>query len=83
MFDPKSLAYDCFAVTASDTKELPNNFVGFYVGVGGNVNVVTLAGRKVLFKGLPAGTSIPIRLRSIMASSTTATDIVGYLGAGK
>tara|TARA_R100001440_G_C2486006_1_gene114200 strand:+ start:31 stop:597 length:567 start_codon:yes stop_codon:yes gene_type:complete len=52
-----------------------------YVGGAGNVNVETAGGDQVTFKGVPAGTFIPVQVTKIFnvtSSSpvTTATDII-------
>lgn len=65
---------DAAAVTPSDTTELHG--CGFYVGVGGNVAVVTEAGTSVTFVGVPNGGSVVLGITKIKATGTTATDIV-------
>lgn len=82
-FSPNGLIADATAWTASDTKEAPNNMIGIYVGGAGNLAVQTHAGRSVTFNSVPAGTFIPIKVRNVRATSTTATNIVLLLGQGK
>jgi len=48
-----------------------------YVGVGGDVEIITIDGTTVLFKNAQSGQIIPVRARNISASNTTATDLVG------
>ena len=70
---------DGFSITPSDT----NNFVSIarslYVGVAGDVAVVTPAGTVLVHKGVQAGAILPIMARRINATGTTASSIIGYL----
>jgi hypothetical protein len=63
-------------VTPHDTNELTYASRGLWVGGAGNVNVVTLAGNTVLFSGIAAGTLLPIRVKQVKSTNTTATLIV-------
>jgi hypothetical protein len=65
------------AVTTSDTA--PNVFTRLYVGGAGNLAVVTEAGNTVTFTAVPVGTQLEIRVKQILATGTTATNIVGML----
>lgn len=65
------------AVTTSDTG--PNVFTRLYIGGAGNVAVVTEAGNTVTFTAVPVGTQLDIRVKQILATGTTATNIVGML----
>jgi len=69
-------AADAVAVTPSDSVNLTVFGRALYVGVGGNITVVMLAGTVVLFTAVPAGTVLPIRVRRVNATGTTATSIV-------
>jgi len=63
------------AVTPSDTDDIETGIL--FVGVGGNLNVVPYAGEDaVLFKNIPDGSFFPIKVRKVMSTNTTATDIV-------
>ena len=70
------IAYDAAAVTPSDT--LPNSFAYFYVGTGGNVAIVTEAGNTVTLSNIPAGQYIWLRSAKVMATNTTASQIIGF-----
>ena len=73
-----SLVADTAAtVTTSDTG--PNVFTRLYIGGAGNVAVVTEAGNTVTFTAVPVGTQLEIRVKQILATGTTATNIVGML----
>jgi len=52
---------------------------GIYVGVTGNITVVDPKGATVAFLGVPAGTVLPISTDQVMATGTTATDLVALL----
>ena len=63
---------DAAAVTPSDTVDLPQ-FSVIYVGGAGNVKVTTAQGTAVTFTGVNGGTVIPVRVRRVWATGTTAT----------
>lgn len=81
-------AGSCFAVTPSDTVPLAQECRALYIGVTGNVAIKPL-GPKVIgvstgpgtaiavtFLACPAGSILPVRCTHVMATNTTATDIV-------
>ena len=47
-----------------------------YVGDSGNVNVVMESGNTILFTGVPGGSFLPILVKQVLASSTTATNML-------
>lgn len=75
-------------VTPSDTTNIP--YVGdataapntsqwpcvLYVGIGGNVRVLTEAGDDVTFVNVLDGTWFPVQVVRVFATGTDATDIV-------
>lgn len=63
------------AVTASDSTIV--NFRSLYVGTTGNVAVTMKNGQVVTFPGVPAGMILPIVVTKVMATNTTASNIVG------
>lgn len=75
---------DALAVVASNTVALlaaptgnPTQYTrGLYVGVTGDVTVITRKAQTVLFKAVPAGTILPIQVTHVKATGTTATDMV-------
>lgn len=75
MIDP---ARNAFVVTPADGADLVGNSCtrGVWVGGAGNLNVDMANGSTVLFSGIPAGTFIPIQVKRIRSTSTTATLIV-------
>jgi hypothetical protein len=64
------------AISTSDTVDLSNVTRGIYVGVGGNINLITANGETVLFKGALVGTILRVQASRVKATSTTATDLV-------
>lgn len=80
-----SPAGSAFAVTPSDTANLPNNNPaqgltcrGLYVGVSGDVAVTPAGnadGTSVVFKAAPVG-FLPVACKRVWATGTAATNIV-------
>jgi len=69
-----SIVYE--AVTPSDSTDLTTLARAIYVGGAGNVAAVQHDGTAVTFTGVPAGTVLPIAVRRINSTNTTATAIV-------
>ncbi len=68
---------DAEPVIPSDSVDLPNGVTnGLYVGVAGNVNVITRKGNTRLVKNLTAGVFHPLRVRRVLITGTTAQDIL-------
>lgn len=65
---------DAAAVTPSDTTDLPQISV-VYVGVSGSVKVTTAQGTAVTFTGANAGTVLPVQVRRVWSTGTTATSL--------
>lgn len=63
------------AITTSDT--VLQAYEGIYVGGAGNLTVIMESGQSVLFTAPPVGTLLPIRVKQVMATGTTATALVG------
>lgn len=65
------------AVTPHNTNPLPvGGARGLYVGGTGDLSLVSPQGDTVLFKGVQAGTLLPVAANIVRATGTTATDIV-------
>ncbi len=77
--DPSVLipAVHAFSITPADGSDLANVTRGLYVGVSGDVSVVTLGGETVTFVGLAGGVIHPIRATRVRSTGTTATSILG------
>ena len=70
-------AGNAYAITPSDSADLSVLTRGLYVGTAGNVAVIlALDSVAVTFVGVPAGSLLPIRVKRLMATNTTATNLV-------
>lgn len=65
------------AVTPSDTAD--NYFLYLYIGVTGDVALTTTAGNLVTYKSVPAGAFLWVKTSKVMATNTTATNMIGHL----
>lgn len=65
------------AVTTSDTNDLSYVSKSLYIGVSGDVTVITAVGQTVTLKSVPVGMQ-QIRVSRVKATGTTATDIVAW-----
>lgn len=64
-------------VTPHDTNALTATTRGLYIGVSGDVEVITHEnGATVLFVAVPAGLILPVRVTHVKDNLTTATNIV-------
>lgn len=68
-------AYDAVAVTPSDSTNLTVNARALYIGVTGDVTLVTINGNAVLFKAVAVGI-LPVGCSRVNNTATTATNIV-------
>ena len=64
-------------ITPSDTTVLNPVVRALWIGGAGNVQVQTVSGQTVTFAGAQAGSIIPVRVRQVLATGTTATLING------
>lgn len=72
-----SLAVDAEEVTPNDSEDLDYVSRGIYVGVSGDLSVVLRDSTSpVLFQNMPNGTFLPIRVRRVRNTDTTASGIV-------
>lgn len=65
------------AITPSDSVPILGGTRALYVGVGGNVSVISAAGNTTTFANVATGTILPIRVTHVRSTGTTATNIVG------
>jgi hypothetical protein len=72
-------AFDHFAITPSDSTNFNAYARGIYVGVGGDVVVVSPAGNAVTYKNVPTGAILPVIAIRVNSTSTTATNMVGFV----
>lgn len=65
------------AVAPNDGTDLPDTGVLVFVGVGGDVSVDTYGGQAaVVFKNVPGGSFLPVRVNRVRSTSTTATSML-------
>ncbi len=64
------------AVVPSNTVALPFASKRLWVGGAGNVAVTTVGGSTVTYTGVPAGAYLNVRAQLVLATGTTATNIV-------
>lgn len=65
------------SISPSDSTELAHATRGLYVGQTGNVRAKTVTGEIVMFANMQGGLLYPVRIVQVMATGTTATDLVG------
>lgn len=73
----ESPAITGFAITPSDATDLADVPRAVYVGGSGTIAAVFPSGAEVVFSGVVGGTVLPVRLRRIKATGTTATALLG------
>lgn len=76
---PDSCAQNAFAVTPSDSADLPAPARALYVGGSGNVRINDTGNGAVTFVGVAAGSILPVMARRVYATGTTATNIVALI----
>ena len=69
-------ATNAVLITPSDSVDLTNVSRAVYVGTTGNMKVTMQDSGTVLFTGIPAGTTLPIRVTRIWSTTTTASTIL-------
>ena len=65
------------AVTPDDGADLAFVTRAVYVGQGGDMNITLKSGDTIVLRGIQAGVIYPLRAVRVLATGTTATDIVG------
>lgn len=66
-----------FAITPSDAADLSTETRGLWVGGSGDLAVVLAAGDEVVLAGAVGGSVLPLRVKRVKATGTTATQLVG------
>jgi hypothetical protein len=71
-------AYNLAAITPSDSTDLPDGVcTAVWVGTGGDIAVRTQPmGGSVILKNVPGGYPLNVEAKRILATGTTATDLV-------
>ena len=66
-------AVNAEVIVPSNVNDLPNVTRAIYVGGAGNIAVVMLGGQTVTFTAVPVGAILPIRVKQVLSTGTTAT----------
>lgn len=75
----ESPASKAAAVAGNDAADLTDTSRALYVGTGGNLAVILAHNTApVTLVGVPSGVILPIRVKRIMATNTTASNIVSF-----
>lgn len=67
---------DAASITPNDSADLDTPARAIWVGGAGDLNVDTLEGTTVVLVGAAAGTVIPLAVKRVRSTSTTATNLV-------
>jgi len=73
-----SCASMAFSVTPADS-DMGTPARALYVGVGGDVRVTTTGGNDVTFTAVPGGSLLPVSVKRVWATGTTATNVIGVI----
>lgn len=68
---------DGFSISPSDSINFATPCRGIYVGVTGDIVIITPAGTLLTFVGVLAGTILPICAIRVNSTNTTASSLVG------
>lgn len=64
-------------VTPNDGADLSEYYRALYIGVGGDLTCQMNDDTQVTFVAVPAGSVLPVRVKRVLATGTTADSIVG------
>jgi hypothetical protein len=64
------------AYTIYSQVDNPNNGCTLYVGLAGNLKVLTVGGDEIQFTGVPTGSFLPVHVLKVFATGTDAQNIV-------
>lgn len=76
VIDSSLPAVSAAAVTPSDSANLPSLARALYIGTSGNVAAVLPNDDVVLFSNLQSGQILPVRVKRVNSTNTSATNIV-------
>lgn len=63
-------------VNISDSTEAPKSGVVLYIGIGGDLKVLTVGGDEVVFNNIPDGTFLPVQVVRVFETETIAEKII-------
>ncbi|MEM6907166.1 MAG: hypothetical protein AAF494_00685 [Pseudomonadota bacterium] len=73
-------ASDLFEISPDDTNDLSNVTKALYVGGAGDILLRAVGGSAdVTLANVPAGSIVPVRVKAVRETGTTATNIVGLI----
>lgn len=75
----ESPAFHGFAVTPNDSAELSEVTRAIYVGSAGDVAITMSSNATIIMENIPAGTLLPVRVRKVSATGTTASALIGLV----
>lgn len=71
-------AEETFAISPNDNAELPQITKAIYVGEGGNVTLrASRSDIDTVFRNLPTGAILDVRVSAVRATGTTASNLIG------
>lgn len=72
----KAIPKHGYVVSAHNTNELSISPATIYIGGGGNIAVVTAGGETLTFVGVIKGTILPVKVRVVKSTGTTASNLI-------
>ena len=72
-------AFDAFAISPSNSVDLPYLIRGIWVGATGDISLITPAGNTVLIVGIQTGYLLPIMAKRVRFTGTSASSLVGLI----
>jgi hypothetical protein len=66
-----------FAITPDDVADISGPTRALYVGTSGDIALVLVSGDEIVLEGVAGGTLLPLRVKQVSASGTTAGGLVG------
>ncbi|MET3925014.1 hypothetical protein [Devosia sp. 2618] len=72
-------ASHAFPIAPSDATDLSETTRAIYCGAGGDIAATLTSGATVIFIGLATGQVLPIRATRVLATGTTATNMIGLV----
>lgn len=75
-----SPAENCFVIEPSDQDDLQQATKAIFIGQAGDVRLIPLRGTMpVTFVNLAPGSMLDVRARAVLATGTTALDLIGLV----
>jgi len=75
---PTAPSSHCFAITPDDNADVQQITKAIYIGGGGDVSILPVrSSTPVIFRNVPAGAMLDVRVRKVFTTDTTAAHILG------